>query len=155
MLTVVLGTVVTLKLAAVIGLVILSLTQKPRHVLGLTEGRLAPCPASPNCVSSQAERAEQRVEPFAAGGQGAEATLAELVAILERQPRCRVVVREAEYAHIECPTALFRFIDDVELVADEGAGLVHVRSGARAGHSDLGVNRKRVEALRGRLRASR
>ncbi|MEZ5467356.1 MAG: DUF1499 domain-containing protein [Lysobacterales bacterium] len=41
-----------------------------------------------------------------------------------------------------------RFIDDIELRFDDAAGQIQVRSGSRVGYSDLGVNRKRVEALR-------
>jgi uncharacterized protein (DUF1499 family) len=43
------------------------------------------------------------------------------------------------------------FVDDVEFLAEPAAGLVHVRSASRLGHSDLGVNRKRIEDLRGLL----
>lgn len=45
------------------------------------------------------------------------------------------------------------FVDDLELalVADERR--IHVRSASRVGWSDLGVNRRRVEALRAALRA--
>ncbi len=31
------------------------------------------------------------------------------------------------------------------------AKIIHVRSASRLGYSDLGVNRKRIEAIRGRL----
>jgi len=38
-------------------------------------------------------------------------------------------------------------VDDLELLADEEGGVVHVRSASRLGWSDLGANRHRVEAL--------
>jgi uncharacterized protein (DUF1499 family) len=44
-----------------------------------------------------------------------------------------------------------RYVDDVELYYDEGAGLVHVRSASRLGRRDFGVNRNRIEELRSRL----
>jgi uncharacterized protein (DUF1499 family) len=43
-----------------------------------------------------------------------------------------------------------RFVDDVEFLLDEGKSVIHVRSASRVGHSDLGVNRKRIEAIRQR-----
>ena len=50
--------------------------------------------------------------------------------------------------------AVFRFVDDVELLADEAAGATHVRSASRIGSSDLGVNRRRIEAVRARWGAA-
>jgi len=46
---------------------------------------------------------------------------------------------------------IFRFVDDVAFVADESAGVVHVRSAVRVGNSGMGVNRRRVEEIRDRL----
>jgi len=40
------------------------------------------------------------------------------------------------------------FVDDVEFRIDEAAGVIHVRSASRTGYWDLGVNRRRVEAIR-------
>ena len=51
-----------------------------------------------------------------------------------------------------CLRAEFRtrlgFVDDLEFLVDEDRGVVQVRSASRTGYWDLGVNRKRVEALR-------
>ena len=40
------------------------------------------------------------------------------------------------------------YVDDVEVLLDEKASLIQVRSASRLGSSDFGVNRKRVEAIR-------
>jgi len=40
------------------------------------------------------------------------------------------------------------FVDDVEFLLDEKAGVIHVRSASRLGRSDFGVNRDRVETIR-------
>ena len=42
----------------------------------------------------------------------------------------------------------------LDLLLDERAGLIHVRSASRRGWSDLGVNRRRVESLRESLAES-
>ena len=44
------------------------------------------------------------------------------------------------------------FVDDVEFFLDENANVIHVRSASRLGNSDLGTNRKRVEAIRAKLK---
>ena len=45
----------------------------------------------------------------------------------------------------------YRFVDDLECRMDIDSKVIHVRSASRVGHSDLGVNRKRVEALRSKM----
>ena len=108
--------------------------------------RLKPPPSSPNCVSSLADPAD--AEHFIAPLQGA--SLAQVRAVVEAMPRTRVVTAEDDYLHVVFTSALFRFKDDVEFEVDgEVDGeVVHVRSASRVGHSDLGANRKRVEAIR-------
>lgn len=43
------------------------------------------------------------------------------------------------------------FVDDVEFYLDEKDSLIQVRSASRLGESDLGANRKRIEAIRARF----
>ena len=63
-------------------------------------------------------------------------------------PRTKVVRQDERYLHAEFTSALFRFVDDVELLLDADAGVVHVRSASRIRYSDMGANRRRVEAIR-------
>jgi uncharacterized protein (DUF1499 family) len=117
--------------------------------LGVRDGRLADCPFNPNCVCSDASDPGHRIAPFAlaTGPEQAWRAIEEVVASL---PRTRVVVRQPEYLHAEA-RSLLGFVDDLELHLRADEGLVAVRSASRLGYSDLGVNRKRIEALRGRL----
>ena len=111
---------------------------------------MAACPSSPNCVSSRAPDDAHRVEPLAMAGDPA-AAFERAVEAVRALPRTTVVTEEAGYLHAECRSRLFRFIDDLELELDADAGVIQVRSASRVGHSDLGVNRRRVEALRAAL----
>ena len=77
--------------------------------------------------------------------------LSRLRRILESMSRVRVTVATDTYLHAEFTSLLFRFVDDLELLVDDEAGVVHVRSATRIGASDLGANRRRVENLRRRL----
>ena len=117
--------------------------------LGVRDGRLAPCPASPNCVSSLAPDEAHRIAPLPFSG-AATAAIDRLKGIVASLPRTSVVAATGTYLHVECKSAVFRFVDDVEFFADETAGLIQVRSAARVGSSDLGVNRKRIETIRAR-----
>jgi uncharacterized protein (DUF1499 family) len=66
-------------------------------------------------------------------------------------PRSHVVTEQEDYIHAEFASAVFGFVDDVEFIVDAAAHIIHVRSAARVGYFDLGVNRRRVEDIRGKL----
>lgn len=119
--------------------------------LGVSDGKLAPCPSSPNCVSSQAEDPGHRVDPLPFEGE-ATAALQRVRVVLEGWPRTTIVESSAGYIRAECRTRLMRYIDDLELLVDEANRVIHVRSASRVGHSDFGANRRRVEALGAALR---
>ena len=113
---------------------------------GLVNGKLRACPASPNCVCSEAgEDDGHRVKPLAV------TDVSRLRSALEKMGG-RIESESGNYLHATFTSALFRFVDDVELRADLASGVVHIRSASRVGHSDFGVNRKRVARLRRLLR---
>lgn len=115
--------------------------------LGVADGRLRPCPSSPNCVGSEDPDPGRAIAPFALRGDP-DASFARLVELVGAGPRTELVAREDGYARFEVRTALLRFTDDLELRIDRAARVAHVRSASRVGRSDLGANRRRVEALR-------
>ncbi|MFT6364114.1 MAG: hypothetical protein ACJAZ8_002538 [Planctomycetota bacterium] len=77
-----------------------------------------------------------------------QAAFQSLIELIEAQPRVELVTVEQTYAHAVFRTPLMRFRDDLEVRLDEPNTVIHVRSASRVGHSDMGANRKRVEALR-------
>ena len=77
--------------------------------------------------------------------------LIKLRQILESMHRVRITEATSTYIHAEFTSLVFRFVDDLELLLDSEAGVIHVRSASRVGRSDLGANRRRVEDLRRRL----
>ncbi|MDH4161317.1 MAG: DUF1499 domain-containing protein [Nitrospirota bacterium] len=114
---------------------------------GPLDGRLPPCPASPNCVSSQSTDQDHAIEPLRFSGTAAEA-MADLHAVLALLKRTKIVTESGGYLHAECTSLLLRFVDDLEFLIDTREQVIHVRSASRLGYSDLGVNRKRVETIR-------
>ncbi len=74
------------------------------------------------------------------------AAMARLKTVLTGQRRVKIVTASESYLHAEFRSAVFRFVDDVEFLVQDH--VIQVRSASRLGYSDLGVNRKRVEALR-------
>jgi len=120
--------------------------------LGVKDGRLAPPKTTPNCVSSQAAAAdaEHYIAPIAFKGAAPEAMAAARKAV-EGMRDATVIRQDGNYLYAEYRTPRLRFVDDVELLFDAQAGLIHVRSASRLGRRDFGVNRARVEALRARI----
>jgi len=108
---------------------------------------LDPCGSAPNCVSSQDTRESHRVEPLAFEG-AADAAIERALVTVSSLPRTGVREFENGYIRAECRSAIFRFVDDLELFVDADAGVIHVRSASRVGYSDFGVNRRRVEEIR-------
>jgi uncharacterized protein (DUF1499 family) len=136
-------------LAAAGGLVVACTGTRPAHVGSAPDG-LAPCPATPNCVSSDSTDEQHRVEPFRLAVSADAGWLAAAQAVREL-PRTLVVTEDADYLHAECTSAVMRYVDDLELRLDPEARIIEVRSASRIGRSDFGVNRKRVEQLRATL----
>jgi uncharacterized protein (DUF1499 family) len=122
------------------------MTRNPAN-LGVAGGKLRPCPPAPNCVCSTDRAAPHYVEPLDFTGDPDKA-MSRLKAVLADQRRTRVVAEEGDYLHAECTSWLFRFVDDLEFAMDRLAKKIHVRSAARLGKYDFGVNRRRVEAIR-------
>jgi len=120
--------------------------------LGVKDGRLAPPKSSPNSVSSQADAAdaEHYIAPLPFKG-NAPAAMAAARKAVEGMEGATIIRQEGGYLYAEFRTRIMRFVDDVEFVYDEKAGLIHVRSTSRLGRRDFGVNRARVEAIRGRI----
>jgi uncharacterized protein (DUF1499 family) len=117
----------------------------------VADARLAPCPASPNCVSSDAADARHAVAPLVLAAPPEDAWRAARAAVAAL-PRTRIVGETPTSLHAECRSALFGFVDDLELELRAAEGVIAVRSASRVGYSDLGVNRRRIEGLRAALR---
>ena len=115
--------------------------------LGTHDGRLAPCPSSPNCVSTEAGDDRHGTDPFVLALPAASAwqQVPEVVASL---PGTVVVTATDVYLHAESTTPLMHFVDDLELLLLADSGRIAVRSASRTGWSDMGANRERVWQLR-------
>lgn len=114
--------------------------------LQMQNHRLAPCPSSPNCVSSLRDSEKHAIAPYRY-----EKTLAEAKAVLKQvfgELSRTTLVQEKEVSlHYEVRSFLFRFVDDVDILFDDATKTIHFRSASRVGYSDFGVNRKRMEEV--------
>ena len=123
--------------------------RRPTNI-GVKDSRLAPCPWTPNCVSSDARDESHLAPGFRLAVPAADAWRLARSAVLSL-PRTKIIAETDDYLHAECSSAFFGFVDDFELHLRPTQGMIAVRSAARLGHSDFGVNRRRVETLRSLL----
>ncbi len=126
---------------------LLSCSGNPPANLGITDSRLAPCPASPNCLSSDAQDSTHNTPPFQLDGDPGKIWEA-VREVVSELPRTHIVNQTSEYLHAECRSPFFGFVDDLELHLRPTEGIIAVRSASRLGYSDFGVNQRRVETLR-------
>jgi uncharacterized protein (DUF1499 family) len=113
--------------------------------LGVKDGKLAPCPGTPNCVNSQSDNPQSKIEPLPP------VAIAELKKVVEEMEGAKIIEQTDDYLYAEFKTKLMGFVDDVEFYLDKNENVVHVRSASRLGKSDLGVNRQRIELIREKL----
>jgi uncharacterized protein (DUF1499 family) len=118
-----------------------------RAASSLSQGYLAPCPASPNCVVSQNADAEHAIEPITYHVDRDKA-IATVLKVLTVVPRTEVIEQTDNYIHAISKSRIFKFVDDVEFYFPADEPVIHIRSASRVGESDLGVNRRRMEQIR-------
>ena len=115
--------------------------------LGVNEGHLANCPATPNCVVSQGADADHAIPPIFYEGDRAIARK-NLIDILGVVPRTQIMEQTDDYVLAQSESRLMGFVDDTEFYFPADESVIQVRAAARMGESDLGVNRRRIEQIR-------
>ncbi|MQX54420.1 DUF1499 domain-containing protein [Alcanivorax sediminis] len=110
---------------------------------------LAPCPNSPNCVSSLSGSKDHWVAPLEVSD-NRESSLQRVQSVLDSLPRVEYDVVGQSRIQARFKSLVMRFTDDVTFYVREN-GVVEVRSASRIGYWDLGANRRRVESLRVKL----
>jgi uncharacterized protein (DUF1499 family) len=119
--------------------------------LGVTDGQLQPVRTQlSNAVSSAATTDYHRIAPLS-GGTNAKASFERLRTVVAGMPEATIVVDQPEYIYAEFHSRIWHFVDDVEFLLDEPAGVIEVRSASRLGRKDFGVNRARIESIRSTL----
>ncbi len=109
--------------------------------------QLAPCPNSPNCVSSLAKNKEHKIDPIDYRGSSQDA-FKRIKTILLEMPGTRLVTENSDYIHVEFRTRLLGFLDDVEAQLNAQKNTIEIRSASRTGFWDFGTNKKRIDLIR-------
>ena len=137
--------------SAVGTLVVMSMLSHRGAAPGIVDGQLAPCSSKPNCVCSESfggNAGSVAAIPFT----GSVEKFVENLQMAIAAEGGSVTDQEENYIAATFESGSFRFVDDVEFRILPKKSIAHVRSASRVGYSDMGVNRKRVEAIASRLK---
>lgn len=124
----------------------------PPSERGVEGGVLSPCPPRPNCVSTMSLEERHTVSPLRYNVSH-DRVAGRIEDILKQMDGVFIKEVRSTYIWAECSSKMFGFVDDLELYFPKEEPVIHVRSAARTGYYDMGVNRKRVEKLRELLAA--
>ncbi len=130
------------------------LSQSKPDTIGLTHGKLAPCPNKPNCVCSESYTGKQAKHDITAIKTSEKELLTTWKQIRDSiKTNGGIIISETDtYLHAEFTSTFFRFVDDVEIRLNRESFQIHLRSASRMGHSDFGANRKRIETIKSDFR---
>ena len=124
----------------------MKIIKKSKKPIGVKDGKFQTCPKSPNCISSQSTNEKHKMDPLNYSASIDEEKI-KIKKIIESFKRTRLITEENNYLHFEFRTATFKFVDDVEFYFDDSSKLIHFRSAAQKGYSDMGVNKKRMKKV--------
>jgi uncharacterized protein (DUF1499 family) len=111
-----------------------------------TSNPLKACPDKPNCVSTFSQDRRHSMLPLNFRGDAKE-SLDRLKKVVLSFPGTELVSEKENYLHFTFKSSFFGFIDDVEFYLEQNQKVIHFRSASRVGYSDLGANRKRMDAI--------
>lgn len=115
--------------------------------VGLENGKFKALKDSPNGVSSQSSKKDDKVDPLEMHGTVSEEKekIKNLVLSYENT---KLIEENHDYLHFVFTTNFFHFKDDIEFFFDTENNIIDFKSQSRIGYSDMGVNRERYKNLR-------
>lgn len=128
---------------------VVSLVSTRPDTLGVSNGKLSPCPSYPACVSSQSAEndTDHYVKPI--GNDVSVAAAKQKIEEIAGQLAGAVLIESTDqYLNYEIKVAPFGFVDDLEFYFHGDNLPIEVRSSARVPYYDFNVNRDRVESIR-------
>lgn len=121
---------------------------------GIINGKLTPCPDTPNCLCSEyADDQSHFIDAIPVS----EINSVNLMNTIEQAIESiggTVKQKNDDYLAATFTSSLFRYVDDFEIRVDREDQLIHIRSASRVGRSDFGANQKRINDFRKTLKQS-
>lgn len=127
---------------------ILGQNSKSGNALGLFNGKLQKCPDTPNCVCSEQFNDPEHYIPALALPKRDSKTFWIILKKIIIELNGEIKNENDTYISATFSSTLFGFVDDVEIRMDSDQKTIQLRSASRVGHSDFGVNKKRITLIK-------
>lgn len=137
-------------ITAIILFFILGMMSKSGSAPGLVEGNLSRCSNKSNCFSTEKkDDAAHYITPIKIP-QNINIELDSLHILKDtiRDMGGSIEDESEDYFASTFSSGIFGFVDDFEIRIDPVKKIIHIRSASRVGHSDMGINKKRIELLK-------
>lgn len=132
----------------IVSFFVLGKLSKSGNAEGLINDKLKQCPDKPNCVCSEYKNdTEHFIAPLVIPDNSSSAAMTTLKDIIVGI-KGNIETANETYISATFTSALFGFVDDLELRVDAKQNVIHIRSASRVGNNDLGANKKRVELIK-------
>lgn len=128
----------------ILTLIILASCQgKPPNTLGIYDSKFKKCNDKPNCISTFSNIESPHFMDPIKYQEPKNIAIKKILKIIELNRNSKIIKNENDYILVEMNSAIFKFVDDLEFYFGI-PGEIHMKSASRIGHSDLGVNKKRL-----------
>lgn len=121
---------------------------------GTKKASLAPCPSSPNCVTSMENPGTSKDKLMSSLTGPSKSISYSKIKFILTQDGAEIVKQLDNYIHAIYESPIFGFVDDVEFYFPTQE-TIHFRSASRTGYSDLGVNKRRMTRIKHKFQQTR
>jgi len=111
---------------------------------GLVNSKLTPCSHKPNCICTEYP---DDTSHFTDAIKTNDLNIDNISKIIASTGGV-IITTEESYIAATYTSSFFRYVDDLEIRIEPENQLIHIRSASRVGHSDMGINLKRIKNLR-------
>lgn len=131
-------------ITSILTLIILASCQgNPPNTLGVHDSKFKKCNDKPNCISTFSNLdSPHYMEPIKYQ-EPKNLAVKKILKIIKLNGNSKIIKNENDYLLVEVTSDIFKFVDDLEFYFGI-PGKIHMKSASRIGHSDLGVNKKRL-----------
>ncbi|MFC7391924.1 DUF1499 domain-containing protein [Scopulibacillus cellulosilyticus] len=123
------------------------MAKEKNNILGVQEGRLAPCPKKSNCVSTEHPNLNRKMLPISYQQLTLPQAKEILINTIESLPKTEIKEQNDQYIYVEFKTPILEFYHDAEFYFNDQQKEIHFRSVSRIGFADFGSNKRWMQSV--------
>ncbi|MBM7645424.1 uncharacterized protein (DUF1499 family) [Scopulibacillus daqui] len=123
------------------------MAKEKNSLLGIHEGKLAPCPRKFNCVSTEHPDLNRKMLPISYQSLTLSQAKELLIHTIKSLPKTEIKEQADQYIYVEFRTPILEFYHDAEFYFDDQQKEIHFRSVSRVGFADFGANKRWMQSV--------